>query len=123
MYGIPAHWLAAYYYYGAEALRKGVVIRHLNGDTLDISKKNLVLGTHSENNMDKPPEVRRRAAIAARKAQGYRAKNSYFTDPQVVKIREAHSEGASLTALAQENNVTKQCIHSIVTRRSYKDVE
>lgn len=69
VYGLPIHKFAAYFFYGEKAFDKNYVVRHLNGDTCDLRKSNIVLGTHSENNLDKPPEIRKAAAIKARASQ------------------------------------------------------
>ena len=70
VYGIPVHTFAAYCFYKEEIFKLDIVIRHKNSNTEDISKKNILLGSHSDNNLDKDPEVRHNAAKAARAAQG-----------------------------------------------------
>ena len=44
VFGIPTHALAAYCFYGEESFKKGIVVRHVDGNTLNVSKKNLILG-------------------------------------------------------------------------------
>lgn len=88
VYALPVHLFAAYVFYGVSAFEKGVVVRHLNANTLDCSKVNLVLGTPSENENDKPKHVRSRSARIARAAQGKRPLNAKLTDDQVSEIRE-----------------------------------
>lgn len=92
VHGIPVHKLAAYCFYGEESFREGVIVRHLNSDVLDLSKSNIVLGSYSDNERDKPSYIRKRSAIAARKAQGYAAKNRKLTEEQVHTIREFYRE-------------------------------
>ena len=89
-FGVPAHHFAAYCFYGLDSFSPDVVIRHLNGNTLDISKQNIVLGTHSENNLDKLLYKRVRAAKAARRAQGRTPTNAKLTPEQVQEIRDAY---------------------------------
>lgn len=88
VYGIPVHKFAAYVFYGEQSFENNVVVRHLNGNTLDFSKLNLLLGTHSENNMDKSPSVRVASAKAARASQGKRPLNAKLTDEDVEYIKE-----------------------------------
>lgn len=120
VYGIPAHKFAAYVFYGEDTFGEGVVVRHLNGDTEDISKANIVLGTHSENNLDKDPEVRRAAARKARAAQGKRPPNARFSEEQVIEIRERRAAGENGYRLAEEFGVTPQAIYYIEKGRNYR---
>jgi len=120
VYGIPAHKFAAYVFYGEDVFKEGVVVRHLNGNTEDISKANIVLGTHSENNLDKDPEARRAAARKARAAQGSRPHNARFSQEQVEEIRERRKAGENGYHLAEEFGVTPQAIYSIEKGRNYK---
>lgn len=92
VYGMPVHKLAAYCFYGEESFREGVVVRHLNADVLDLSKSNIALGSYSDNERDKPSHIRKRSAIAARKAQGYAAKNRKLTEEQAQTVREFYRE-------------------------------
>jgi hypothetical protein len=57
---VPAHKVVAFALYGDDAFNQ--IVRHMDDDPLNLHPSNIRLGTHSENNMDKPPEVRRAAA-------------------------------------------------------------
>lgn len=87
VYGIPVHLFAAYFFFGSVAFEKGIVVRHLDSNTLNFSIDNLKLGTHSENQLDKPKSVRVNAAKIARASQGKRPLNAKLTDDQVAEIR------------------------------------
>lgn len=126
VYGVPVHMLAAYCFYGIKAFNPDLVIRHLDGNTLNLSKRNIVLGTHSENNLDKPASVRRAAAVKARAAQGRAAKNRKLTDEQVALVKSMYKkyEGRKppngiVTNLAKELGVTRQTLHKIKTGEYY----
>ncbi len=69
-YSVAAHKVVAFVLWGSEAFKEGVEVRHLDRNTENIKANNLVLGTSSQNQLDKPVEVRRAAAQAARRAQG-----------------------------------------------------
>jgi len=120
VFGIPIHKYAAYCFYGEEAI-SAECVRHLNGNTLDFSKSNIALGTHQQNEYDKVAEVRSASAKKARAAQGYRAKNSIFTADQVRYIRDSYP-AKTYKQIAEEFNVTSQCIFNIVKRKNYSDV-
>lgn len=87
VFSLPVHQFAAYQYYGDETFSDSVVVRHLDSNTLNITKENLVLGSHSENNLDKCPQVRSRVASIARRSQGHTPKNAKLTEDQVQEIR------------------------------------
>lgn len=55
----------AYQKYGDRIYNPRMVVRHLDGNPLNNSWENIAIGTQSENNMDKPPELRRRMAVHA----------------------------------------------------------
>lgn len=120
VYGIPIHKYAAYCFYGDEA-KSSECVRHLNGNTLDFSKENIALGTHQQNEYDKVAKVRSNSARKARAAQGYRAKNSKFSTDQVEYIRNSYP-AKSYKEIAEEFNVTPQCIFLIVKRKNYSDI-
>ena len=114
VFGVPVHLFAAYVFYGENAFEKGVVVRHLNANTLDCSKDNLVLGTPSENELDKPAHIRKRSATIARASQGKRPLNAKLTDEEVIEIREFYNELAGTKA---PNGVVKDlCIKYGVSR-------
>lgn len=67
---IKVHRLQAYEKYGNEVFKENIVVRHLNGDSLDNSWDNIKIGTHSDNKMDIPKENRiKSATTASRKMQ------------------------------------------------------
>lgn len=118
VYGIPVHKFAAYCFYG-ENYFNAECVRHLDGDVENFSKDNISLGTHSENNRDKSPEVRSAVAKKARAAQGVRPKNARFSDDQVRFIR---SSSRKAPDLAREFGVTKEAIYLIRNRKNYSNV-
>lgn len=115
VFGIPAHKFAAYCFYG-ELVWDAECVRHLNGNVLDISKNNIVLGTHSENNLDKIKEARVAAAKKARAAQGIRPLNAKFSDDEVAWIRSCKESNSQL---AKKFNVTRQAIWKIRKGENY----
>lgn len=121
VYGIPAHKFAAYCFYGEEAFKPGIVVRHLNGNTLDISRKNIALGTYSDNEADKPKEVKTRVAKIARAAQGRRPFNAKLTDDQVRFIRARTDLNGQ--QLADMFGVTRTTIADIRKGKKYADVK
>ena len=59
------HRLQAFQKYGYKLFMKGVEVRHLNGNSLDNSWENVAIGTHSDNIMDIPKQIRIKKALYA----------------------------------------------------------
>ena len=53
-----AHRLQAFQKYGSKLFANDIVTRHINGNSLDNSWNNIVIGSHSENMMDIPEQIR-----------------------------------------------------------------
>ena len=67
---ILVHRFQAYQKFGDKIFKEGLVVRHLDGNSLNNSWDNIELGTQSDNIMDRSPECRKRSAtIASRKRQ------------------------------------------------------
>jgi len=127
----PIHKFAAYLLYGEKSLEKGVHVRHIDGDVLNLSKENIVLGTARENEMDKDPSVRSRSAKAARKAQGSRPCNAIITDQQAeYAIREylkakgdlARAPRGTVKKLAEHLGLNREAVSSACLGINFKHV-
>lgn len=121
VFGIPLHQLAAYCFYGVKTFSNGIVVRHLNGNVLDVSKQNIVLGTYSENNLDKLETIRINAAQSARASQGYLPINSKLPKSTREEIRLLYQEGYSLRTLANEYSVSKSTIYNLISGKTYDE--
>ena len=55
---LAAHRLQAYQKYGSRMYEKGIEVRHVDGNPSNNSWFNILIGTHSENMMDIPEQVR-----------------------------------------------------------------
>jgi hypothetical protein len=65
MHKITVSRIVAYCKYGDSMFSKDIEVRHLNGNSKDNSFANIVLGTHYQNMMDVPKDIRyKRAKIA-----------------------------------------------------------
>lgn len=75
---VPVHRLQAYQKYGDKLFENGIEVRHLNGNSLDNSYGNIIIGTHSENMFDKSKEVRvKQANIATSHIKKYNHEEIY----------------------------------------------
>src|SRR5690554_3122960 len=64
-YKTYTHRLQAYQKYGDKLFGEGVMVRHLDGDPLNNSWDNIVIGNNSQNQMDIPKQVRIKRAVHA----------------------------------------------------------
>lgn len=114
------HRFAAYCFYKEELFNKDLQVRHLNGDTQDISRKNIALGTAKENQSDKSFEAKMRTTDAVIKSSvGRPPVNRSLTELQVESIREKLAGGARGMDIAIEYGVTRNVISGIKTGRYY----
>lgn len=121
-YSVPVHKVVAYAIWGRAAFEDGIQVRHLNASTIDNRGHNLAKGTSSENQYDKPKEVRIRAAKKARAAQGSRPMNAKLNSGSVRQIRFLRRDGMSLQKIADRFGVSKSTAHNVCSRKLYGDV-
>lgn len=109
----PVHKFAAYCYYGDAALT--AVVRHLDADTTNVKKSNIALGTNSDNELDKPKDVRVRSAKAARESQG-RSPACKLTAEQLDWIK---SRPQSTRMMAKTLGVCRATIQKVLSGKTY----
>lgn len=114
---IKASRLQAYQKFGDTMFKDGIVVRHLNGDSLMDTKENIVIGTESDNRMDIPQNIRQQMAQKAA------SKTKRFSDDQIREIRKDREDGFKLQGLVEKYGATKGNISDIVNRKLYKNVE
>ena len=127
---ILIHQFAAFCFYGSLLFNKTLVVRHLNGDVLDISKDNIILGTHSQNNLDKPIWKRIAAAKKGRNSQPIIPANRKLTDDQVKEIRIIYKNKGRkkfghgfIKQLSEQYQVSKTVLHKISKGEYYESVK
>lgn len=64
---LTAHRLVAYQKYGDKIYEDGVVVRHLDGNKINNTHENIMIGSNRDNCMDVPDEQRLKKAINASK--------------------------------------------------------
>jgi hypothetical protein len=119
---VNVHKFAAYCFYGDKAFQKGMQVRHINGDVLDISKKNIKMGTPRENVLDIPDEIRKRTTMIACKAS--LPVQRFFSDDEVRNMRFMRNEQKikfkDLALLF--GDVDPSTVRKICNRQRYRDV-
>jgi hypothetical protein len=108
---VHVHKFVAFLIWGWAAFEPGIHVRHRDGNTENNTKANLLLGTPSQNERDKPVHVRAASARAARAAQGRVPRNARLT------IEEAeHIRGELRLALGSSGRVRRGVVKEFATR-------
>lgn len=123
---LPVHVFAAFCYYGYEVFNPNLQVRHLNGDTEDISRVNIVLGTPSENQLDKAQSKRAEAARKARASQGAAAINRKLSEADQKRVMEFYDnlEGKKaanglVKKLCEEIGISRTALRSFYKGKTY----
>jgi hypothetical protein len=107
---LMVHRVVAYQKYGKGLFAPGIQVRHANGNQSDNSFENILIGTQSDNEMDKPDEIRKTVARnAARK----------LTEEQVCQLRKDRESGMKYDALVQKYGIRKSTVSYIVNGKTY----
>ena len=113
---VKAHRLQAYQKYGDKLYEDGIMVRHLNGNPLDNSWDNILLGTHKDNQMDIAKEIRIKRSISAGKAR------IKYPKEFILKLREEYKEIKNYSKLSRKHNIEVTTIwHLINKRKVFKD--
>lgn len=114
---VYVHQLQGFQKFGDIALSEGIEVRHANNNSLDNRAANILVGTRSDQMMDRDPKTRvaraRKAALAKRR----------WDDDDVRRLRKRHADGTSMTALAKEEGVPKSVMSMMLNRKTYQGVE
>lgn len=128
VFGVPVHMFAAYCFFGDSLFEKGVCVRHLNGNTMDNSIVNLCIGTPQENALDKSPEKRKAAAIAARKSQPYRSAVARLSKQQYIELLDLRNQfppgklpNGVLLKWVDKFKISSVSLNNAISGKTYKD--
>ncbi len=110
------YWLQAYQKFG-EALFPAETVRHLNNKSDDDGWDNLALGTHHDNQMDRPLAMRLRCVQAAANAR------RVLTEAQVIEMRRLRREGRTGVYLSRLYAVSCGTVSDVVNYKLYKNVQ
>ncbi len=115
-YNVLVHQFQAYFKYGEALLKKGVQVRHLNGDSLNNSRANVVIGSQLQNSLDRRKCDRLKSSIHAAK---HRRK---FSDVTMSAIYAKRLKGASYKELMKEFNISSKGTLSYMINTKYKTI-
>ncbi|HYV53746.1 MAG TPA: hypothetical protein VE933_04070 [Chitinophagaceae bacterium] len=106
---IPVHKVVAFQKYGNETFRKEIQVRHLDGNPLNNLDDNILIGSASDNNMDKLINVRKRAANIA---------TSFVKIHDHEKVIRLRKQGLSYSKIMKELNITSKSIINFILKKS-----
>ena len=105
---LPVHRLQAYQKYGDRLFDNGICVRHKNGNSLDNSIDNILIGTHSDNMMDQPKHIRVASAINA---------SSHIKKYDVDEVKRYYEQTSSYKKTMDKFNISsKGTLHNIINR-------
>jgi len=108
------HKLVAYHLYGEAAFADGVVIRHLDGNSLNNNFENIAIGSAKDNWMDIPATIRQRISdaggVASRKLSAER----------LAEFKSDREAGMSYKKLMAKYGLSKSTVSYIVNGKTYK---
>lgn len=108
---VPVHRLQAYQKYGEKIFEEDIVVRHLNGNSLDNSYDNIVIGTQSDNMFDIPENLRIKHAHIA---------TSYVKKYNHEEIYKFYNECKSYEKTMKKFNIpSKGSLHFILNKYKY----
>lgn len=108
------HRLQAYQKYGDKIYEPGIQVRHFNGNSKDNSFENIGIGSASENQMDKPKDVRIGLSKIA-------AKNLPLRYPlnKIASIKIDRAKGMSYRELMRKYDISSKGTISYICNHDY----
>ena len=100
--GVPFHRLQAYQKFGDEIYETNIVVRHLDGNSLNNSYDNIEIGTESENYSDRTEIQKNNFQKAGSKAL------TKYSDELVSEIKEYYNSGHTYKEIMEKFNISSK---------------
>lgn len=113
MIPVTVHRFQAYIKYGDIIFNNGIVVRHLNNNSLDNTWNNIDIGTYRDNSLDMPKEKRIKLAINASYV------NRSFTDEIVKNIYIDRQSKMTYKQLCVKYNTSKSTLSFLFNKSLY----
>jgi len=107
-----AHRLQAFQKYGDKLYEKEIEVRHLNGNPLDNSWNNILIGSHSDNMMDIPKQIRIKKAKHA---------TSFVNKYDYISIMKDRERGMTYKELMEKYNISSKGTIGYIVRSNSKN--
>lgn len=112
---LRVHRLIAYQKYGDDIFKKGIECRHFDGNSKNNDDDNILIGSHSQNMMDRPSKIRLAQSIIA--CEAAKRKTTKYDDKEVEKIKEMYNRTKSYKKVMELFNITsKGTLHYIINK-------
>lgn len=106
---VQVHKLQAYQKFGEKMFESGIVVRHLNDNSLDNTYNNIEIGTTSDNMFDMPVEKRKALSKHA---------TSFLIKYDAEKVKEFYYECRSYKMTMEKFNIkSRGTLHNIIHNR------
>jgi len=113
---LRVHRLVAYQKYGNVMFEEGIECRHSDSNIGNNIDDNILIGSHSENMLDRPKKYRMAQSVIASEAA--KEKTIKYTNEEVEKIRELYDKTRSYKKVMRIFNITsKGTLHYIINKR------
>ena len=109
--------LVAYQKFGNIVFDPNIVVRHLDGNSLNNIEENIEIGSISDNMLDRPTDIRVRCSVTAA------TKLRKFTDDEIDQIRSFHTTSSSYTETMEEFNITSKGSLWYILNNRYKTIK
>ena len=112
---LRVHRLVAYQKYGIGIFKEGIECRHFDGDNKNNADDNVLIGSHSQNMMDRPKKIRLAQSLIACKAA--KEKTTKYGGEEIEKIKEMYNKTRSYKKVMEVFNITsKGTLHYIINK-------
>ena len=108
---VKVHRLQAYKQFGNKIYEDDIVVRHLDGNSLNNRKDNIAIGTQRDNIYDMTSEARR-----AKSMNGAKGATKY-SQSFVEKIRQEYASGKKYKQISEEYGLAKSTISFIINHK------
>ena len=96
------HRMQAYQKYGKRLYQDGILVRHLDGNSLNNHRDNIAIGTALDNHYDKPYSVR------SNNNERLRLLNIKYSNEKVIEIQNKHKAGFTYKQLMKEYGINSK---------------
>jgi hypothetical protein len=111
---VRVHKLQAYQKFGEKMFEKEMMVRHLDGNSMNNCWDNIAIGTNSDNMMDRSPECRKNSAtLASRKMQ-----DNTRSYEERCNIYEDLKNGVPYSEIMKKHNVSSKGTLSFMKNKS-----
>jgi len=111
---VKVHRLVAYQKFGDKIYDEKIVVRHMDGNSLNNSHDNINIGTYSDNRMDIKPEIRKKLSKNASD------KNKVLNESEIIELQKLYNEGFRMKYLMEKFSIKSKGAYSNYINKKLK---